>query len=128
MTAPLDLFVYGSLMQGEANHARLGGASLIGAARSEPRFELVDLGPYPGMVAGGRYSVVGELYRVDAATVARLDAFEGHPGHFRRSPIRLADGRPAQAYLLARRDARGRARIEPDGSDAGGGFVVRWDH
>jgi gamma-glutamylcyclotransferase (GGCT)/AIG2-like uncharacterized protein YtfP len=121
----IDLFVYGSLMRGEANHRLLAGAEALGAARTAAEFELVDLGPYPGLVAGGGSAVVGELYRVDGGIVVRLDAFEGHPGYFRRSPIRLVDGRPAEAYLLARRDARGRPRVPAVDRDSTGP-VVRW--
>jgi len=125
VTAPLLLFVYGSLMRGEANHHLLGAAAdgtFAGAARTEPRFELIDLGPYPGMVGGGRHSVAGELYRVAAAVLEALDEFEGHPGYFRRTTIRLADGRAAEAYLVAPTAARGRPRIPP----APEGRIVQW--
>ena len=124
VTSPVLLFVYGSLMRGEANHHLLGvgaGGAFGGEARTAPRFALVDLGPYPGMIAGGRRSVAGELYQVTAAVLAGLDDFEGHPAYFRRTPIRLADGRAAEAYLLAPDAARGRPRFPPE---LGG--AVRW--
>ena len=124
-TPPVRLFVYGSLKEGEANHPLLAGAESCGAAVTEAGFELVDLGPYPGLVAGGRGAVAGELYRVGATVLARLDAFEGHPAFFRRSPIRLADGGRAEAYLLSPGEARGRPRITPR-SDGGDGPVARW--
>lgn len=127
--APIPLFVYGSLMRGEANHHLLARCAFLGLAHTEPRFELVDLGPYPGMVAGGRRSVAGELYRVGAATRAAraaLDAFEGHPGYFRRTPIRLDDDRPAEAYLVDAEAASGRPRVAPAPAKAENAGVVRW--
>jgi hypothetical protein len=39
------LFVYDSLMSGLSEHARLAGARAVGPATTEPRFDLVDLGP-----------------------------------------------------------------------------------
>lgn len=94
------LFVYGSLMRGQANHDLLAGSRFIGPARTLPRYTLVDLGPYPGLLAGGTAAVAGELYAVDAPTLARLDQFEEHPHVYERRPIALASGEPAEAYLL----------------------------
>jgi gamma-glutamylcyclotransferase (GGCT)/AIG2-like uncharacterized protein YtfP len=123
MSARFPLFVYGSLMRGEVNHPLLAGCAFLGPARTEAGFELLDLGPYPGMVAGGRRSVAGELYRAGADSLVELDAFEGHPGTFRRTAIRLADDRPAEAYLLVAAAARGRrlVALAPEIGD-----VVRW--
>jgi gamma-glutamylaminecyclotransferase len=119
------LFVYGTLMRGRANHGLLAGTERLGAARTAAAFELVDLGDFPGLVGGGDRSVAGELYRVDRRTLARLDAFEGHPGTIRRAEVTLADGGRAQAYLVAARLAVDRprlaARVARDGTP-----VVRW--
>jgi gamma-glutamylcyclotransferase (GGCT)/AIG2-like uncharacterized protein YtfP len=95
------IFVYGSLLQGEANHERMAGATSLGEARTEAAFDLIDLGEYPAMVRGGRTEVEGELYGVPPALLAELDAFEGHPRLYRRSRIRLDGGRRVEAYLLA---------------------------
>jgi gamma-glutamylaminecyclotransferase len=99
------LFVYGTLMAGEANAAELGGARFLGRARTTASYTLYDLGPYPGLVAGGSTAVDGELYDVPEERVPALDAFEEHPDVYRRAPIALADGRAAVAYLLVRRPA-----------------------
>ena len=96
------IFVYGTLLAGEAHHALLAPARLLGAATTRAEFDLVDCGEYPAMVRGGRTVVTGELYAVDDATRARLDRLEEHPRLFRREPIVLADGRRAEAYLLPR--------------------------
>src|SRR6185369_15036295 len=94
------LFVYGTLRLGECNHAQMDGARALGSARTRPDFTLVDLGPYPALVAGGRESVGGELYDVDPAHLARLDDFEEAPAFYERATIRLDDGRDVFAYLL----------------------------
>jgi gamma-glutamylcyclotransferase (GGCT)/AIG2-like uncharacterized protein YtfP len=96
-----QVFVYGSLMRGEAHHERLAGARFLGAARTPPAYTLVSLGEYPALVAGGGTCVEGELYAVDADTLAALDRFEEHPDLYRRTAIALESGARAWAYLLA---------------------------
>lgn len=121
----MRLFVYGTLMRGRVNHGLLAGAERLGAARTAAAFELVDLGEYPGLVAAGALSVAGELYRVDRATLVRLDAFEGHPLTFRRAEVTLADGGRAEAYLVAAHLAADRPRLAA-GTVRDGTGVVRW--
>lgn len=115
------LFVYGTLVRGGVNQGLLGGARPLGAVRTVDGFGLVDLGPYPGMLAGGSNAVAGELYEVGAATLARLDRFEGHPVLFRRTEVRLAGGGTAFAYLIDPAAAAGRPAI-PAGTDG----AARW--
>ena len=95
------LFVYGSLLPGEANEVRLAGARLLGLARTVARYRLVDCGAWPGLLEGGATSVLGALFEVDDALLSRLDAFEGHPELFRRTSVALEGGGAAEAYLLA---------------------------
>ena len=102
------VFVYGSLLAGEPNHPVLGRAALVGAATTEPRFSLHDLGAFPAMVEGGSHAVAGEVYEVDRQTLADLDRLEGHPRFYRRAPIVLADGTSAETYLLTRAQVEGR--------------------
>lgn len=105
----MKLFVYGSLLAGEAHHRRLAGAELIARCRTVARYTLVDLGAYPALLRHGTTSVVGELYEVDAPTLDGLDAFEGHPVLYQRVPIRLREGRTAAGYAL-RQTALARGR------------------
>jgi len=105
------LFVYGSLLAGEANHGMLAGARFLGDATTAPAFELADLGPYPALVRGGATAVGGELYAVTAEHLRRLDAFEGHPHLYQRDAVQLADGRSAQSYFMAPARAEGYPRI-----------------
>ena len=94
------VFVYGTLRAGEPNHYHylLDHHAIVRRARTEPAFELVSLGAFPAMVAGGATAVVGEVYDVDAVTLAALDRLEGHPRFYEVAayvlPIEQAHGRP----------------------------------
>jgi gamma-glutamylaminecyclotransferase len=105
------LFVYGSLLQGQSNHFWMRGARYLGAASTEPCFDLLDLGPFPALVADGATAVHGELYEVDAGLLARLDVFEDVPEMYRRDLVRLQGLAPAQAYLLQPQHVPGRPRV-----------------
>jgi gamma-glutamylcyclotransferase (GGCT)/AIG2-like uncharacterized protein YtfP len=59
------------------------------------------------VVAVGEGAVAGEVYEVDAPTLARLDALESHPSWYRRTPTTLADGSAAETYLLTPRHVAG---------------------
>src|SRR5262245_65772470 len=98
------VFVYGTLLRGEQNHGLLLGARCAGAARTRAAFAMFDLGGFPCIVRadrGGGEPVTGEVYEVDAATLARLDALEDAPRWYRREPVELDDGALAEAYLYA---------------------------
>jgi gamma-glutamylcyclotransferase (GGCT)/AIG2-like uncharacterized protein YtfP len=108
------VFVYGTLLKGERNHRVLAGAEHLGPARTVARFKMFDLGSYAGIITGGRTAITGELYRVDAATLAKLDRLEGHPEIYRRTPIDLEGGGTAEAYVLRTTEGR-RVREIPSG-------------
>jgi gamma-glutamylaminecyclotransferase len=105
------VFVYGTLRQGEVNHHLLAQARFVAEARTAPCFELFDLGPFPAMSTGGETAVLGEVYAVNDATLARLDHLEGHPSFYQRTQIRLDGGQSVQTYLMARARMHGRVMI-----------------
>jgi gamma-glutamylaminecyclotransferase len=96
------LFVYGSLKRGYVHHAELSGARFLGEAVTEPKYELVSLGPYPGLVFG-RSIVYGELYALGATALLGLDDFEG--ALYERRRVLLGGGGDALAYFLRERAA-----------------------
>jgi gamma-glutamylcyclotransferase (GGCT)/AIG2-like uncharacterized protein YtfP len=101
-------------MQGEPLHHLLRGrASRVGTATVTGR--LLDLGRYPGLVAGaGRVS--GELYRVDdPELLVTLDREEGYNFERRRTDVDLVDGRRARAWIYWYRGPRARATPIPRG-------------
>ncbi len=104
-------FVYGTLLSGEPNHGVLRGSRCLGLARTPPRFKLVDLGAFPGMLAEGAIAVVGELYEVDDVVLAALDRLEGHPDFYVRAPIVLAGWQRAETYFFPSAHAAGRPVI-----------------
>ena len=105
------LFVYDSLLAGEPDHELLSGARALGPAATKAEFQLVDLGPYAAIVRAGSTSIVGELYALDAAALARIDVRREVPILFRRESIALADDTRAEAYLMAPDQVRGRRRL-----------------
>ena len=79
------LFMYGTLMRGECRHACLQSAwGIDGPHPATARGALVDLGEYPGLVAGTRV-VPGEYvrFREPGMALAALDQVEGFVGHGR---------------------------------------------
>ena len=115
MTLP-HLFIYGSLMRGESNHAFLrqtpDAARWLQDARTEPQYSLhwTTLGEYPGLLDGGHTAVWGEIYAVSAARRAQLDAFEDHPSLYERRPLALQGLAGVEAYFLVN-PAHAAARI-----------------
>jgi gamma-glutamylaminecyclotransferase len=129
------LFVYGTLLQGEAQHTLLGSARLIGPALTAPVFYLVDVGPHAALVRGGASAVTGELYAVSLEIRRALDVSRQVPVLFSRETIQLADGTDADAYLLSSDQVRGRRRLAhgdwkkrftPKSSPRAGGAWVEW--
>jgi gamma-glutamylcyclotransferase (GGCT)/AIG2-like uncharacterized protein YtfP len=105
------VFVYGTLLAGEANHGLLARARFVGEAKTPAGYALHDLGAYPAMIAGGGDAIAGEIYEVDEATLAALDELEDHPTYYQRQVITLAGGERAATYLLSAADVAGCAVI-----------------
>jgi gamma-glutamylcyclotransferase (GGCT)/AIG2-like uncharacterized protein YtfP len=85
MERPLHtVFVYGTLKRGGGLHHYLARAKYLGEG-SLRNHEMFDLGWFPG-VKPGDGQVHGELYDVDAVTLANLDAVESEGSlYLRRS-------------------------------------------
>jgi gamma-glutamylcyclotransferase (GGCT)/AIG2-like uncharacterized protein YtfP len=95
---PARVFVYGTLRRGQVNHGLLAEARWLGTHVTAPAYTLYHLGSYPGAVAGGRDALVGDVYRVDARTLGRLDRLEEYPRLYGRALIPTPFGR-AWIYL-----------------------------
>jgi gamma-glutamylcyclotransferase (GGCT)/AIG2-like uncharacterized protein YtfP len=114
------LFVYGTLRRDAANHHELRDAVFIGNARTQPRYELVDMGGYPALLEGGADVVVGEVYEIDGALLKALDAFEDVPELYQRKGIAIdhaasetSGGRSRASTIEAYVMPRGRANTAP---------------
>jgi gamma-glutamylcyclotransferase (GGCT)/AIG2-like uncharacterized protein YtfP len=74
------LFVYGTLMRDGPRFSVLAGQRFLGEARTQPGYELHDLGPYPGMITNpGEFVVHGEIFSVANSIRGILDQVEGAP-------------------------------------------------
>jgi len=101
-------------MRGYPLHALLArGATLLGDGRVAGR--LLDLGRYPGVIAG-RGVVRGEVYRLDdPELLPALDREEGYNFLRRRALVTLVDGRRRRAWIYQYRGPRGWAVPIPNG-------------
>jgi gamma-glutamylaminecyclotransferase len=108
----LRVFIYGTLLAGEPQHALLAGAEFLGGAVTIPAYTLVDLGPFPALVSGGGASVVGELYALDAKQRYAIDVHHQWPILFQRIEVELSDGTRAEAYAMRDEQVRGKRRLK----------------
>lgn len=99
------VFVYGSLLQGFGNHVLLEDAEFVGESETEPKYDMVSLGGFPGVLEGGETAIKGEVYQVDDKIEARLDCLEGvcheNPsrGLYRKHEDTLIDGQEVTLYI-----------------------------
>src|SRR4051812_16802080 len=108
----MKVFAVGTLKRGFPLHHGLAGAQFCGEYRTADRFPMLIAGPwYAPMILnepGTGHQLLGELYGVDEACLARLDRMEsvGKPGNLRLAVDvePLNDGAPsaASAYIKPR--------------------------
>ncbi len=102
---PTVLFVYGTLKRGEPAHRLIADQTFLAPAVTAPRYRLVDLGPFPGLVCDDTagLAVSGELWEVSDCCRDELDDFEGCPALYTRESIEIAEvDTPVEAYFYAR--------------------------
>lgn len=93
------LFFYGSLRRGGTNHFRIADQSFLGEAVTVPKYRLIDLGRYQGMIRDDATGIAipGELWEVDELSLAELDTFEGTD--YPRRPVEIEGRQGVQSYL-----------------------------
>ena len=69
------VFVYGTLMRGEANHGYLEGSTCLGMATIRG-YDMHNCGWYPAIIKGDSL-IIGELYNVLTSDIPSIDALEG---------------------------------------------------
>lgn len=106
------LFVYGSLKRDGCYHAHLEHADYLGSHICLPRYTMLDLGQYPGVIDQGHTGIHGEVYRIDGATLYRIDVLEDTPNTYRR---RLIDTRFGRAWMYIYQLQRGDEPVVADG-------------
>ena len=107
------LFVYGTMMDGYRNHARIAGKAKFvrTAVTAEARYDLFTKKTSytaPVMVRRNKpgYLITGEVYEVTGPLLSVIDGFEGHPSVYERERI-LVQGVQGfvWAYLFKREDS-----------------------
>jgi gamma-glutamylaminecyclotransferase len=85
------VFLYGTLKRGLRNHFLVADEEFRGEVVTEPHYRVIDLGPYPGLIAdmADGLAVRGELWAVSERCLERLDEFEGVPGLFTRESVSI---------------------------------------
>jgi molybdenum cofactor cytidylyltransferase len=101
------LFVYGTLMRGGVRHGILHDQRFLREAVTRPKYQLLDLGAYPGLVVAamdGR-AIQGELYDVERRLIPQLDRIEGAPELYRLEPVEIEQEAAVWAYIYQGRTA-----------------------
>ncbi len=116
------VFVYGTLRLGNHNHRWLNGAKLVAETQTaKAAFTMLDVsGHFPGVIHGGKTTIVGEVYAVDSETLAELDRHEGCPNHYRREIVRTKDCGECFTYIY---QMPSRARAYPNAIVNSGDWV-----
>lgn len=97
------LFTYGSLKTGQWLHEHyLMGAKYAGEYTTEPKYTMLNLGNYPGVVHNGTTSIMGEVWEIDAEALMNIDVAEGYPEFYDRELIDTEYGQ-AWMYFLSER-------------------------
>jgi len=101
----MDVFVYGTLKQGQCrNHVLTNyGGTLLGKA--EVQGVLYDLGAYPAAVlTNANKTFLGEVWSIpddqSEECLQVLDRIEGHPDYYQRARITVGDRRNVVAYFM----------------------------
>lgn len=95
------IFVYGSLKEGFWNHGLLSHAHYVGGMATEPHYQMLNLGAFPGVIEDFDHGIPiwGEVYEIDNTTLSLLDRVEDHPDFYKREEIPTPFGL-AWIYLL----------------------------
>ncbi|WP_298523165.1 gamma-glutamylcyclotransferase [uncultured Methanobrevibacter sp.] len=93
-----NVFVYGTLLKGEANHSYLENSTLLGTAFIEG-YDLYDVGWYPAIVPGDGL-IIGELYNVPESDIPAIDRLEGEGSLYRKQCERvILNGKTIFAFI-----------------------------
>jgi gamma-glutamylcyclotransferase (GGCT)/AIG2-like uncharacterized protein YtfP len=89
-----QVFVYGTLLTGEYNNYWLNTAEKVCDQVIEG-FWMVNLGSFPACipVENDKGTILGEVWKVDDKTFARLDRLEGYPHFYDRKEVETSAGK-----------------------------------
>lgn len=70
--------VYGTLRKGFGNHSLIKNSKYKGSFKTEPIYNLHNLGGFPGLKKNGNTSVLMEVYAVNDEEARWVDSLEGY--------------------------------------------------
>lgn len=93
------VFVYGTLMSGEANHHYLENSTYLNHATVRG-YSMYDVGWYPAIIEGNNL-IIGELYRVPIDDMPSIDMLEGEGTLYNKKceTVTDADGKTTTAFI-----------------------------
>ena len=91
--------VYGTLKKGHGNHGVMERAkgNFLGECWSKPKFTMISLGGFPGVLLEGNTPIKLEIYEVE--DMDPLDWLEGYPEFYNRKKITTPMGDAWMYYL-----------------------------
>lgn len=107
------VFVYGTLINGEANHGYLENSIFLAKATIDG-YDMYDVGWYPAIVAGDNL-IIGELYQVPLSDMPSIDMLEGEGSLYVKKCETVTDseGNETLAYVyIYLNDVAGLERIQ----------------
>jgi gamma-glutamylcyclotransferase (GGCT)/AIG2-like uncharacterized protein YtfP len=107
----MRLFVYGTMMSGQRDHAVVERFECVGCVQTKPLYTLVDIDRYAALTSEGTTSIHGELYLLDEASLALVDRACGAPHLFHRKTLSLLDDTPAESHFMTMEQLRGKRRL-----------------
>lgn len=82
----VNIFVYGTLMNGQPAHHYLENARFLGEFILD-QYAIYDLGYYPGIKPDEDHTVIGEVYEIDADMLPVMDRYEGEGSLYDRVEV-----------------------------------------
>ena len=94
------IFVYGTLRSDESRNIILKDSEYIGIFKTAPKYTMINLGIFPGILNYGSTPITGEIYIVTNFVLKILDQIEGHPDFYKREQIDIENFDKISAYFL----------------------------
>ena len=103
-----NIFVYGTLMQGQRAHHLMAGAHYIGKGQLND-FAMYHLGRYPGIIPCPGEVTFGEVYSVSDEMISQMDGYEREGDLYLRKTvtIQMEDGDIQSQVYVYNRDVTG---------------------